>query len=80
MKLLSAGLGSPHCKLETFRSVGLNVQIVPNSPTTRSPHPLRCPLTEMNGRRGGVNRLTQSGGRLLLRSLFISVNGHLVGH
>ncbi|KAK0138326.1 NLR family CARD domain-containing protein 3 [Merluccius polli] len=29
VKLLSDGLGSPHCRLQTLRSVGLNVQTVP---------------------------------------------------
>ena len=34
VKLLSAGLGSPHCTLETLRSVSLNGQTVP----TQFPH------------------------------------------
>ena len=44
VKLLSAGLGSPHCTLETPRSVSLNGQTVPPQfPHQRTSIDLLCP-------------------------------------
>ena len=45
VKLLSAGLGSPHCTLETLRSVSRNGQTVtPQVPHRRKLTGLICPL------------------------------------
>ncbi|CAL8390401.1 unnamed protein product [Boreogadus saida] len=48
VKLLSAGLGSPHCTLETLRSVSLNGQTVPPQfPHQRTSIDLLCPSMDL---------------------------------